>query len=274
MTTRPSSSERAFSACGSPPRVRDINANAASSDAWLIPADAHAIARRGVLFYPCAGPDTEEAVDAFALDVTAFWFSDLDYQATDAGFVAGCSPRGSMNVRGVPNASMGSRRTEGLTHRWIEPCVWTARMRHNRTAVDITVHWRRGFGEYALEREFADRSISVFMHRGDSPGEGGSGSYFLGRRLRRHEPLSRLFDKLAAKLQDEALIISDGSNCALRQLRAFHKDMEIEPSAAMDASARPFERWGFRWKCIGYIGRHKGPTLIWRVTRLPQALST
>jgi hypothetical protein len=42
----------------------------------------------------------------------------------------------------------------------------------------LTVIRRRGFGQYVLG-EFPNRSIGVFVHRGDSPGDGGSNTYFL-----------------------------------------------------------------------------------------------
>ncbi|WP_411902303.1 hypothetical protein [Methylorubrum thiocyanatum] len=255
-----------------PPEMVAALPTGTAAPGWLVTEEARAIARGGVFFYPCAGADTEEALAAFAPDIATFWFCDPAYQADRVGAIAGCERTGPVSVRGEPDASVGARETEGRIHRWIEPCVWTAPLRHRSTGAEVTAHWRRGFGEYALAREFPDRSISVFMHRGDSPGEGGSGSHFLDRRPKRHEPLACLFDKLAAKLQDEALVVSDGSNSGIRELRTFHNNMEIKAPRAFEASAgESFERWGFRWRCVGYLGRKYGPTLIWKLTRLTVA---
>jgi len=44
----------------------------------------------------------------------------------------------------------------------------------------LTVIRRCGYEQYALG-EFPNRSIGVFVHRGDSPGEGGSNVCFLIR---------------------------------------------------------------------------------------------
>ncbi|MCP1542419.1 hypothetical protein [Methylorubrum extorquens] len=255
-----------------PPKMVATSVTGTDAPGWLVTEEARAIARGGVFFYPCAGADTEEALAAFAPDIATFWFCDPTYRADRVGAITGCERTGPVTVRGEPNASMVTREIEGRTHRWIAPCVWTALLSHPSTGAEVTVHWRRGFGEYALAREFPDRSISVFMHRGDSPGEGGSGSHFLDRRPKRHEPLACLFDKLAAKLRDEALVISDGSNCGIRELRTFHNDMVIDAPRAFEASAgQLFERWGFQWRCVGFLGRKYGPTLLWKLTRLTVA---
>ncbi|BAQ45814.1 hypothetical protein [Methylobacterium aquaticum] len=252
-----------------PSEMVALPATETASPGWLVTDEVRAVARGGVFFYPCAGTDTEEALAAFAPDVTTFWFCDPTYRADTVGAIAGCERTGPVSVQGEPNAAMVSRETEGRIHRWIEPCVWTAPLRHQSTGADVTAHWRRGFGEYALAREFKDCSISVFMHRGDSPGEGGSGAHFLDRRPKRHEPLAFLFDKLAAKLRDEALVVTDGSNCGILELRTFHRDRATEGPRALEALAgQIFERWGFRWTCVGHLGPKYGPTLIWKLRRL------
>jgi hypothetical protein len=131
----------------------------------------------------------------------------------------------------------------------------------------VTINRRRGFGQYALVNEFSDRAIGVFMHRGDSPGEGGSNVYFLANKDSRHEPCGRLFDKLSKKLDDRALIITDGSNTRLKRLRAFHRQDIAGPAAYSAAAKLAFVYGGFSWQCVGYMSNKYGPTLIWGLSR-------
>ena len=117
----------------------------------------------------------------------------------------------------------------------------------------LTVIRRRGFGQYALA-EFPDRTIGIFVHRGDSPGEGGSNTYFLANKDLHHEPLSRLLNKLTRRLTNCALIISDGSlvdRCLEKKFRE-----------------QQFVFGGFEWRHVGFIGGWCGrPTPIWDVVR-------
>jgi len=60
-----------------------------------------------------------------------------------------------------------------------------------QTNREISIIRRRGFGQYALN-EFPDDSLSIFCHRGDSSGEGGSGVRYLDNIKIKHPPLSML----------------------------------------------------------------------------------
>ena len=116
----------------------------------------------------------------------------------------------------------------------------------------LTVIRRRGFGQYVLG-EFPNRSIGVFVHRGDSPGDGGSNTYFLANKNLRHEPLSRLFDKLTQKLTDRALIISSGLLVDRRLKKKFREQQ--------------FSFGAFEWRHAGFIGGRGPLTPIWDVAR-------
>jgi hypothetical protein len=128
------------------------------------------------------------------------------------------------------------------------------------------VNRRRGFGQYALTNEFSDASIGVFVHRGDSPGEGGSNVYYLANRARDHEPCSNLLAKLVTKLAHRALIVSDGSNSRCRKLKRFHCCNDVsgnEAFAQMKSERICFG--GLNWRCVGYLSNKYGPTLVWEV---------
>ena len=94
------------------------------------------------------------------------------------------------------------------------------------------------------------------MHRGDSPGEGGSNAYFLANRKRRHEPLSCLFNKLTEKLTDRSLIISAGSNTNQSLRRKLRRQKQ-------------FAFGTFEWRHVDAIGGRR--TTIWEVVRIDAA---
>lgn len=229
-----------------------------------------AAAAGGVLFYPCSGEDWDELVDAFSPAVDVFWFCDPTYGQTCAVPVRGFRLVDTV-VEGDPFARTRRVTDGGRGYQDVPPCVWSSRMVSDEDGRMVTVKRRRGFGEYALATEFKDRSISVFVHRGDTlaGGESSSSSCFLGRRRESHEPLSMLFDKLSEKLRDTALIVSDGSNTEIAELKVFHRSDTQGPDAFAAAQERPFTRWGFDWRCVGQLGHRYGPTLVWEVRRRP-----
>ncbi|AWN34397.1 hypothetical protein [Methylobacterium radiodurans] len=232
--------------------------------------DVLAVAAGGVLFYLCSGEDWDELVDAFSPTVDIFWFCDPTYGRICAVPVPSFRLVDTV-VEGDPDARTCRVADGGRGYQDVPPCVWSSRMVSEENGRMVTVKRRRGFGEYALATEFPDRSISVFVHRGDTlaGGESSSSSCFLGRRRKCHEPLSMLFDKLARKLRDTALIVSDGSNTDIAELRVFHRSETPGSDAFAVAKERPFSRWGFDWHCVGHLGRRYGPTLLWEVRRSP-----
>ncbi|MCX4194168.1 hypothetical protein OMR07_00340 [Methylobacterium organophilum] len=233
--------------------------------------EALAVAAGGSLFYPCSGGDWDKLVNAFSPAVETFWFCDPTYNRNCAVPVHGFRLVDTV-VHGDPAATMRWVTGGGRTYRDVPPCIWSSRMVSEEDGRAVTVNRRRGFGEYALAREFPDRAISVFVHRGDTlaGGEASSGSCFLGRRRKRHEPLSMLFDKLAQKLRDTALIVSDGSNTDIAELKGFSRSETPGLDAFAAATERSFTKWGFDWRCVGYLNPRYGPTLVWETRRRPE----
>lgn len=229
----------------------------------FLPDHARDVAAQGALLYPCSGTDVQEPVRVFAPSVRELMFCDVSARGPQ---VLPGYKRVGCELSGNPEVRASRRHSQGRSYAYVEPCVWSERLKHQHSGDDIVVRWRRGFGQYALA-EFREKSISVFMHRGESQGDGGSNTWFLARERRDHEPLSNLFDKLALRLRSPALVVSDGSNCRIRPLRRFHNTDVSAPEAFAAMRVVVFEHWGLRWSCVGYMGRRYGPTLIWQVER-------
>lgn len=114
---------------------------------------------------------------------------------------------------------------------------------------------RRGFGQYALH-ELPDGSLSMFMHRGDSPGEGGSNVFYLSNRRTSHKPLSSLMSVIKRKLAYPALIASDGSNTTISELMA---------SAKGSNEIKAFESHCLQWHRHPTLDLLSGITKVWQV---------
>jgi hypothetical protein len=239
------------------------------SNGPFIESAALATVHGRLLFYPAAGTDWCELLRVFDGVVAEFHFSDVVYE--DLGALP-CPFGNSASYRLLKSKIEGkcAARMEASTqerpYRNIEPGRLVQFYEQRDDARRLKIVRRRGFGQYALS-EFADRSIGIFVHRGDSPGEAGSNVRFLANQERRHEPLSRLYDKLSLKLADPALVVSDGSNARRRFLRKFH-DSEKSALDAYQCHKKAQYRFGtFGWRCVGYLGRRYGPTLVWQLTR-------
>jgi hypothetical protein len=240
-------------------------------DAYIEPASLAAISRRH-LFYPASGFDWNEIILRFVDHVDGFHFCDcneyldLEKLALEPLFEdPGAYRCVDRRIEGSPKAEKRSP-TVDHNHFELERGFLVEVFERVADGRQFRVIRRRGFGQCALA-EFSEASIGVFVHRGDSPGEGGSNAYFLGNRKRSYEPLSNLFDKLALKLCNPALVVSDGSNADAAFLKAFHHQ-KISGAQAFDILRNePHARWRSDWRCVGYIGSRNGPTIIWRVER-------
>jgi hypothetical protein len=230
------------------------------------------VSRDTAFFYPAAGSDYTEPLTIFQNYVSEFWFSDIYPTGLQlppvCAFHTDLHPL-EQNTSGEPFAIMETRRAEnGRRYRFVQPSKLTE-VYETTDGRHITVVRRRGFGQIGLTKEFGERSLGVFMHRGDSPGEGGSNVYFLANKKTYYEPCGSLFNKLARRLKDRALVISDGSNTNIRQLRRFHSSSTEGRQAFAYHQGRDFDFGGFRWSCVGWLSMKNGPTLVWGLTRQP-----
>jgi hypothetical protein len=222
------------------------------------------------LFYPAAGSDWHEALELFVDHIDEFHFCDTHYSSPGSLPSPFSNPQSyqlvSSDLRGKSTARIEPPTTE-RPYPYLE--LGSLRQVYERVSDSrrVTVVRRRGFGQCAIH-EFSDHSIGVFVHRGDSPGEGGSNVYFLANRHRDYEPTSNLFDKLAQKLSDHALVLSDGSNADPDFLKRFHRDKISGAEAYALLRGQPPHRFGeFFWRCVGHVCRRNGPTLVWELMR-------
>lgn len=215
------------------------------------------------LFYPCAGADIAEPIRVFSPVVSALWFADIGYPRGMRMDAALPDAQPHVMVDGDVHAEM--ERRDG--HRFLVP----SRRIETYARADgscFKVIRRRGFGEIALGEEFPDRSIGVFLHRGDGGGEAGSGVSFFRDQPRRHPPLADLFSRLKRKLTKPALIVTDGSNCGRSlglPIARFTRTSATGAEAFAQQRDAEWRAGGLRWRCVGFLGPRYGPTLAWAV---------
>jgi len=227
----------------------------------------------GIFFYPAAGTDVNAPIAALHEHIKEFWFCDLylprsirkrqSDQLIETRLLYS-------STKGVVDAEIETRLSaSGSEYRYIEPSYVTETYGFP-DGHQIRVVRRRGFGQIALTTEFLPNSLSVFMHRGDSPGDSGSNVYFLANKQSQYSPCGNLFAKLAQQLTNKSLIISDGSNSRFRWLRKFHSKHNISGREAYGYhNTRPDIIFGgFKWKCVGWLNKRYGPTLVWGLERI------
>lgn len=190
--------------------------NRERSKVAFIEPNSLATLEKRLLFYPAAGDDWSEFLELFADHVDEFHFTDITHQFDkdlESPFGDSSAYRKvERDFDGDRTAQIELRRNPaGRDYSYVKPGLLTELYERKIDGRRFKVIRRRGYGQISLAK-FPDQSIGVFVHRGDSPGESGSNVYFLANRKRDYEPVSNLFNKLACKLADHALIISDGSN--------------------------------------------------------------
>jgi hypothetical protein len=156
----------------------------------------------------------------------------------------------------------------GRSYPFIEPCTRSELYRHKPTNTLITLHRRRGYGQRSILRV---SDIGVFFHRGDIPGEGGSGIHWLSKRM---------WPVVSAQLRTRGLITTGGSMAHVRrQIRQIERRY-LSAKTACEQSAH-FDKWGLRWTCVGWVSNSRRehaiafdrtaeaatvPTPLWQLT--------
>lgn len=217
----------------------------------------------GFLFYPCAGTDLVLPLTLFQPYIDFHLFADKAYfhpRRTGLMQAAPVCQHQSLaplfDQAELIHASMEGEYIESHGHD-ITPCTYTERYQTGERLFDIDR--RRGYGVSALR--IAVPHISVFFYRGDSEGEGGSGNPWLS---------ARLFVKVLARMHDQGLIVTDGSQtCGSKQytpFARFHRQSPTTEQVAEYLSSKPQfqDHWGNRFECLGYVGMRYGPTLVWK----------
>lgn len=229
----------------------------------------------GILFYPCSGDDFHDPLRFFAPYIQHFWFVDKTYFGNEKPkepllpVLKGTSnykllekPR-IWNAHSVQREEWAQARQERFP--WRVPWVQSERYVHIESDQEILIHRRSGYGTGALHHQI--ESLSVFFYRGDSSGEGGSGTLWLQGRSHRRA----LIGEVLQKLVPGGLVVTDGSNCPRRgnpyaEFARFHNNHSIEAEATAQVKSF-FDKHGRYMTCVGYVGERYGPTLVWQVSQ-------
>ena len=211
--------------------------------------------------YPCSGLDVPDVVQTFGDLFDTFLFVDIryDFSRLNTPPVSGWEEvPGTRRLEGKPADHVRHLQSGRRHFRHVEPAWLRADYLHLRSGRTIEICLRRGFGQYALQ-ELTDGTMGMFLHRGDSSGEGGSGVMYLANRRLSHPPLSMLFDAIKQKLTMPALIASDGSNTRIR---------ELSLAGGGDDSITTFTRFGLLWQRNMNIARpgDRRITVVWSVS--------
>ena len=210
--------------------------------------------------YPCAGMDIPDVLNEFGHQFDTFLFVDIRYRLRRLvlpPMLGWEAVPGTRRLEGQPEDTMRCVQSSGRRYREVEPAWLREDFRCVQTGRVVEVCLRRGFGQYALH-EIYDGTLGMFMHRGDSSGEGGSCVFYLANRKLAHPPISNLFNVIKRKLSNEALIASDGSNTALRELYC---------AARKGSDIASFKSHGLLWQRKMTIVRSfdRRLTVVWSV---------
>lgn len=225
--------------------------------------------KSGVLFYPCSGNDLITPVNMFSEHLSDLWLTDRGYftpghQDTKAFGLDLDAHSVKPVLQSFSNYELIRKSVIGLpsfeqSDNNIEPCVKTETYLHKTTNKEFKLHLRRGYGVSALNNDI--KRISVFFYRGDSDGEGGSGTQWLN---------SSRFDGVLKKMVDNGLIVTDGSqSCGSKQYAKFATFFRSKDGYQDYINNREtfYDSQGFKFECVGFAGHRYGPTLIWKLTK-------
>lgn len=242
----------------------------------------------GVLFYPCCGDDTYEPLRLFLNTITEFHFVDSAFLPNlpliECGVVGGNDPirkwRSRPNLHLIPKAIIETAQSTNIEERVnnqileelkvlnIKPTgfynnntltykqEWQYKPEKNRK-INVYRHVQDGLVTFMqLDK------IAVFLLRGDSEGEGGSGQRWFQ---------DSILELILKKLVDGGLIVTDGSSLDPR----FFEDAPWKPlwknrNARKSDNPKNPEDFYYndrKFTCIGQCGYKYGPVYIWKVTK-------
>lgn len=213
------------------------------------------------LYYPCAGQDWLGVTASLGVFFTHLKFCDLHYSfdKPPQALPEGWEPlQANWSLEGPAKCRPSLKTIDDRHVRHVTPAIATLPLRFAATGQIANVQLRRGFGQYGLQ-EIPSGALDLFLHRGDSPGEGGSNVWFFSNWRARHAPLSHLFNVLKTKLRYPAVVGSDGSNCEIRELRE---------AASSETMPSDFASHGLQWRLLGGLAGGRGRTVFWEVEPL------
>ncbi|MDB2318009.1 hypothetical protein N9V88_00315 [bacterium] len=190
------------------------------------------------LFYPSSGQDFIEPIEKFWPFIDEFWFVDPTYRLKHS-LIAN-------HFTWTLIDTMLTTET-GLTIRKNTPFkvqIRTDIYLEESTDRKIKIHSCKGLGYNAFRVAFRNtgKSLSIFLHRGDSPGEGGSDFHWLTKKMLKY---------LLLHVEPNGLIVTDGSNSSV-----FYSE----------ESPTPFQLHNRKFQPIAKIEPRNGPTVVWQIS--------
>jgi hypothetical protein len=225
------------------------------------------------LFYPCCANDLLEPINLFAPFIQNFWFVDL-------GFFE--KPRLRINKlqkllekkfhfksrnEYLPNIAENIWRND-IKYLQFPPLIRKETYLDRKTNLEINIFYHRRTGPSALRTEI--EKLGVFFYRKDSS-EGGSGTMWLTLKKGKHFPKTPLILEVINKIEDEGLIITDGSMCEdwdsniYNHFQKFKKLKHDEIPSIINDKNYFLDHLGNKFTCVGCVSDGNGPTLIWQI---------
>ncbi|NLK28345.1 MAG: hypothetical protein GX306_08400 [Clostridiales bacterium] len=216
----------------------------------------------GALFYPSCGRDSFEPIQMFIDSVTEFHFVDFDRvpplpliqreNRTRLNWI-------DIDIKRRVNSEPSQEQSRGSQYFVRYPAneekrfqeTWEYTIGGNSRSVEIFRHHCDN-----LEAFDSVKNISVFFYRGDSYGEGGSGQMWMGKEL---------FPKIVEKLNQRAIIVTDGANHDLYLEK--NKSIPWQPmlNCYPHEKSRDFYYQDRHFMHIGWIERRLRQSGIWIV---------
>ncbi|MDA7861489.1 hypothetical protein N9B22_00310 [bacterium] len=188
------------------------------------------------LFYPCSGQDFIEPIENFLPFIDEFWFVDTTYDLSQP-----LVREGFLKHLGTDQVQ-----ESGLTFRRKTPFkvqIRTDTYFEESTSREIKIHSCQGKGYNTFRVAFRNtgKQLSIFFHRGDSIGEGGSDFRWLGTKMLKY---------LLLHLEPNGLIVTDGSlACDL-----------------FKGTNTPFRKMRRYFEPIANLEPRYGPTVVWKTS--------
>lgn len=233
----------------------------------FLDSEARVLVTGSSLIQACSGLDVAPTLKMFAALVDEIHFIDLctysrrRLPALFAGAVEGAELLPHHNPRLPPVSSHSS---ENKNAKPPNHCYTETHLRAGRSP--LRIHRHAACSIDLMQVEVKDSSLAVFMHNSDGMFEGGSNLHFF--RMPGDASKVGWFPLVDARLQQEALIISDGSSTNFSHLQKYFGKAISGEQAWQSWQGQSIEAAGRLWRCCGWMAYRNGPTLIWHTSRL------
>jgi hypothetical protein len=207
-----------------------------------------------LLYYPCSGSDTRFPLEQFAGNIDSFWFADLRYEKDFR------RPITEFDVP-CPSGYRVETRTKLKVHSGIRDPFIAIRcqLRNPQSGRRLDVLYLATDAVGVFQGfEKSNKKISVFCHRHDGTGEGGSNLGWLHPNPA-PEGAPAFLERVLALVEEHGSIVTDGSNA----LPEFARVQQKEPSNS--ASTREIAISQFRLRYRGQIDPDCTKTTEWEV---------